>query len=70
MTDVELITFGVFIAFFIAIIKALIQTLVEKWSKKEWKFLTGKEILDCFRIDMTEVEIGRAIEAKLKEKNT
>ena len=70
MNDVELIAFGFCTAFFVVIFKAIIQTLAEKWSKKEWVDLTEKEILDCFRIDMTEVEIGRAIEAKLKGRNT
>jgi len=40
MNDIELITFGVFIVFFVAIIKAIIQTFSERWSKKEWVGLT------------------------------
>jgi len=69
MSDIELLAFGFCTAFFVVVFKSIIQTLVESWSKKEWVELTEKEILDCFRIDMTEVEIGRAIEDKLKERN-
>jgi len=69
MSDIELLAFGFCTAFFVVVFKSIVQTLVESWSKKEWVELTNKEILDCFRIDMTEVEIGRAIESQVKEKN-
>ena len=69
MSDIELLAFGFCTAFFVVVLKSIVQTLVESWSKKEWVELTNKEILDCFRIDMTEVEIGRAIESQVKEKN-
>ena len=69
MNDIELLAFGFCTAFFVVVLKSIVLTLVESWSKKEWVELTEKEILDCFRIDMTEVEIGRAIEDKLKERN-
>jgi len=69
MSDIELLAFGFCTAFFVVVLKSIVQTLVESWSKKKWVELTNKEILDCFRIDMTEVEIGRAIESQVKEKN-
>jgi len=40
MSDVELILFGIATGFFIVIFKAIIQTLAERWSKKEWVGLT------------------------------
>ncbi len=38
--------------------------------KKEWVGLTGREIVDLFSDSETELEFARAIEAKLKEKNS
>ena len=70
MNDIELITFGVFIAFFIAIIKAIIQILAERWSKKEWVGLTDEEIESTYMDTINFQENARALEAKLKEKNT
>ena len=37
-------------------------------QKKEWVGLTEKDIVDCF--DLMPPKFARAIEAKLKEKNT
>ena len=69
MNDIELITFGVFIAFFIAIIKAIIQILAERWSKKEWVGLTDEEIESTYMNTINFQENARALEVKLKEKN-
>jgi len=38
--------------------------------EKEWVGLTGREIVDLFSDSETELEFARAIEAKLKEKNS
>jgi len=35
-----------------------------------WKGLTGRELMDAIYLDDTPMEMGRRIEAKLKEKNT
>ena len=37
---------------------------------KEWVGLTDREMMDAIYIDDTPMEMGRKIEAKLKEKNT
>jgi hypothetical protein len=37
-------------------------------QKREWVGLTDDEIWECFTLD--HVDFARAIEAKLKEKNT
>jgi len=70
MNDIELITFGVFIAFFVAIIKAIIQTLVESWSKKEWVGLTDEDIQKLAAEHHDWESLCFAVQAKLKEKNT
>jgi len=38
--------------------------------KREWIGLTDREMMDAINIDDTPMEMGRKIEAKLKEKNT
>ena len=37
--------------------------------KKPWVGLTDREIMDAIQMDDSPVEMGRKIEAKLKEKN-
>jgi hypothetical protein len=44
--------------------------LEEAQSKKEWVGLTDEEIKNSMRGHNTQVEFARALEAKLKEKNT
>ena len=44
--------------------------LEEAQVKKEWVGLTDDEIKNSMRGHNTQVEFARAIEAKLKEKNT
>ena len=38
--------------------------------KKPWIGLTNREMMDAIQMDDTPMEMGRRIEAKLKEKNT
>ena len=38
-------------------------------EKKEWQNLTDREMMDAINIDDSPMEMGRKIEAKLKEKN-
>ena len=70
MNDVELIIFGVFISFFVAIIKAIIQTFAERWSKKEWVELTDEDKQKLVAEHHDWESLYFAIQAKLKEKNT
>jgi len=49
-------------------IKAIEERLAQ--PEKEWVGLTGREIVDLFSDSETELEFARAIEAKLKEKNS
>jgi len=43
----------------------------DEWrAKREWVRLTDREMMDAIYIDDTPMEMGRKIEAKLKEKNT
>ena len=44
--------------------------LEEAQEKKEWVGLTDEEIKNSMRGHNTQVDFARAIEAKLKEKNT
>ena len=39
-------------------------------SERQWVGLTDREMMDAIDIDDTPMEMGRKIEAKLKEKNT
>jgi len=39
-------------------------------DEREWVGLTDREMMDAIYIDDTPMEMGRKIEAKLKEKNT
>jgi len=39
-------------------------------GEKEWVGLTDREMKDAIQMDDSPVEMGRKIEAKLKEKNT
>jgi len=50
---------------------------VELWRQeayrlleRQWVGLTDREMMDAIYIDDTPMEMGRKIEAKLKEKNT
>ena len=38
-------------------------------SERQWVGLTDREMMDAIYIDDTPMEMGRKIEAKLKEKN-
>jgi hypothetical protein len=49
--------------------KAVLDTKFFK-EKKEWVGLTDDEIKNSMRGHNTQVEFARALEAKLKEKNT
>jgi len=69
MNDVELIIFGVFISFFVAIIKAIIQTLAERWSKKEWVELTDEDKQKLVAEHHDWESLYFAVQAKLKDKN-
>jgi len=40
------------------------------YPKDEWVGLTDREMMDAIDIDDSPMEMGRKIEAKLKEKNT
>ena len=43
----------------------------KEWEiKRPWVDLTDREMMDAINIDDTPMEMGRKIEAKLKEKNT
>jgi len=70
MNDVELIIFGVFISFFVAIIKAIIQTLAERWSKKEWVELTDEDKQKLVAEHHDWESLYFAVQAKLKKRNT
>ena len=39
-------------------------------SERQWVGLTDREMMDAIYIDDTPMEMGRKIEAKLKEKNS
>jgi hypothetical protein len=39
-------------------------------SERQWVDLTDREMMDAIHMDDTPMEMGRRIEAKLKEKNT
>ena len=39
-------------------------------SERQWVGLTDREMMDAIYIDDTPMEMGRKIEAKLKDKNT
>ena len=39
-------------------------------SERQWVGLTDREMMDAIYIDDTPMEMGRKVEAKLKEKNT
>jgi hypothetical protein len=39
-------------------------------GEKEWVGLTDREMMDAIQMDDSPMEMGRKIEAKLKEKNT
>ena len=41
----------------------------ERYSKRPWVGLTDREMMDAIDIDDSPMEMGRKIEAKLKEKN-
>ena len=40
------------------------------YPKHEWVGLTDREMMDAIHMDDSPMEMGRKIEAKLKEKNT
>jgi hypothetical protein len=46
----------------------LLEEAADALEKREWVGLTDDEIWECFTLDY--VDFARAIEAKLKEKNT
>jgi hypothetical protein len=43
--------------------------MVEQLYDKEWEDLTEREMMDAIDLNDSPVEMGRKIEAKLKEKN-
>jgi hypothetical protein len=43
---------------------------VYRLSERQWVDLTDREMMDAIYIDDTPMEMGRKIQAKLKEKNT
>ena len=70
MNDIELIAFGFCTAFFVVIFKAIVQTLVESWAKKEWVGLTYEDMKDEKTHNFDFVNGARWAEEILKEKNT
>jgi len=44
MNDIKYLFLGIATAFFIVITKAIVQTLAERWSKKEWVGLTDEDM--------------------------
>ena len=44
--------------------------LADFQAQRTWVGLTDREMMDAIYIDDTPMEMGRKIEAKLKEKNT
>jgi len=43
----------------------------KEWEiKRPWVDLTDREMMDAINLDDSPMEMGRKIEAKLKEKNT
>jgi len=44
--------------------------MVSQLDDREWEGLTDREMMDAIYIDDTPMEMGRKIEAKLKEKNS
>ena len=78
MNDIKYLFLGIATAFFIVITKAIVQTLAERWSKKEWVGLTEEEVKNevefFFRHSYVDDPdrlflFAQTIEAKLKEKN-
>jgi hypothetical protein len=47
-----------------------VDKAVNAMSQRTWVGLTDREMMDAIHIDDTPMEMGRRIEAKLKEKNT
>lgn len=43
--------------------------MVGQLDDREWEDLTDREMMDAIHLDDTPMEMGRKIEAKLKEKN-
>ena len=78
MSDVELILFGIATGFFIVIFKAIIQTLAERWSKKEWVGLTEDDRMlikhdanfnQFMTADEYAEKVQKLTEEKLRSKN-
>jgi len=69
MNDIELIAFGFCTAFFVVVLKSIVQTLVESWSKKEWVGLTNEDIQKLAAEHHDWESLCFAVQAKLKEKN-
>jgi len=70
MSDIELLAFGFCTAFFVVVLKSIVQTLVESWSKKEWVELTDEDIQKLAAEHHDWESLCFAVQAKLKEKNT
>ena len=78
MNDVELILFGVATGFFIVIFKSIIQTIAERWSKKEWVGLTEDDRMlikhdanfnQFMTADEYAEKVQKLTEEKLRSKN-
>lgn len=70
MNDIKYLFLGIATAFFIVITKAIVQTLVESWSKKEWVELTDEDKQKLAAEHHDWESLYFAIQAKLKERNT
>ena len=44
--------------------------MMDQLDDREWEDLTEREMMDAIHLDDTPMEMGRKIEAKLKEKNS
>jgi len=69
MSDIELLAFGFCTAFFVVVLKSIVQTLVESWSKKEWVELTDEDKQKLAAEHHDWESLCFAVQAKLKEKN-
>jgi hypothetical protein len=69
MSDIELLAFGFCTAFFVVILKSIVQTLVESWSKKEWVGLNSEDMNDEKTHNFDFIHGARWAEEILKERN-
>jgi len=78
MSDIELLAFGFCTAFFVVVLKSIVQTLVESWSKKEWVELTEDDRMlikhdanfnQFMTADEYAEKVQKLTEEKLRSKN-